>query len=609
MSGIAGILHLDGEPAGKALVAGLASAMAHRGADGIHSMASGPVAMAHLMLCTTPESLHETQPLLDESGRYCLVADARIDNGAEVREELGRIGVVLRDDTDAEIILKACTAWGQEAPARLIGDFAFAIWDSLERSLFCARDHIGIRPFFYYCDGRRFIWASEAGALLACREIRVQINEGMVAEYLADEITHLEETLYSGILRIPGAHALVVRNGAVRKLRYWDIDPARQLRYRTRAEYEEHFHQVFVESIRCRLRSQTAVGAELSGGVDSSSVVAVAQRLINGSSAPAPSLTAFSLAFPGLPCDESPYIREVVRHCSLSHQALQPQIDAAWPALSVASTRDYPDIPNGYMLEPIMASCGRQGIRVLLTGLGGDEWMNGRRVVTFQERLRALAGKSPLAVRGRQVFVHLKRGIPGWVAADFAQRISFLDRIAPAPEPRRFSTHQLSVRRKLTDGHRSFSLQQHERFGSRFPVEYRHPFHDRRIVEFVAATPPEIFYWRDRVKPVLRAAVTDLLPPAVSSRTTKAEFSIVFNHCYQAYESNFRHLAIAGRGWVNQPQVSALYAGHMKTWSTGARDYLPDIWPLWMVLGIEIWYTIREREEYGRCTGNPKKSA
>jgi asparagine synthase (glutamine-hydrolysing) len=313
MSGIAGIFNIDGAPVDRALLQRMTDAIAHRGPDGIHHWVDGPVGIGHCMLQTTPESVYERQPLTDESGHLCLNMDGRVDNREELISALKSKNARLRDDTDAELVLKAYECWGEECPVRILGDFAFVIWDMRQRQLFCARDILGVRPFYYYTDGRKFLWASELQQLFRDPGVPREPNEGMVAEYLAASLTDREETLYKGIMRLAPAHSLLLRAGRIDKRWYWDVDPSKEVRHRTDEEYAEHFSEVFAEAVRCRLRSQEPVGAELSGGLDSSAVVGMAQRLYQEGRATDLGFVTFSLVYPGLACDESAYIDDVVR--------------------------------------------------------------------------------------------------------------------------------------------------------------------------------------------------------------------------------------------------------------------------------------------------------
>ena len=202
---------------------------------------------------------------------------------------------------------------GTECPARIIGDFSFVIWDKRQEQLFCVRDAVGNKPFVYFLDGRKFLWASELHQLLEDPAVSREPNEGMIGEYLAVNITHSEETLYKGILRLPPAHSLLVKAGRVVKHRYWEVDFGKELQYRRDDDYAEHFKEVFSEAVRCCLRSHRPIGAYLSGGLDSSSVVCMAQTIYEQGLAVDRGFETFSMLYPGLSCDESGSFARLLR--------------------------------------------------------------------------------------------------------------------------------------------------------------------------------------------------------------------------------------------------------------------------------------------------------
>src|SRR5476649_2651280 len=148
MSGIAGIYNLDGQPVDRARMQRMTDMMAYRGPDGMGCWIDGPVGLGHAMLHTTPESLREIQPLSDERSALCVTLDGRVDNRSELHAALQSKGQPLRTDTDAELVLQAYACWGEDCPQHILGDFAFAIWDGRNRKLFCARDALGIKPFY-----------------------------------------------------------------------------------------------------------------------------------------------------------------------------------------------------------------------------------------------------------------------------------------------------------------------------------------------------------------------------------------------------------------------------------------------------------------------------
>jgi len=198
MSAIAGVLRLDGAPADAGLIGRMLDSMSHRGPDGRGMWTSGAVALGHLARHTTPESTTEHQPLAAEDGTLVLVFDGRVDNRDELVRRLDADGVPVRHGTDAEIVLRAWQRWGAECPDRILGDFAFALWDAPHRLLFCARDIVGIRPFCYRVTARGVQFASEPQALLQDADFSPRPNEGMVAEHLAGIVTSRRETVCCG---------------------------------------------------------------------------------------------------------------------------------------------------------------------------------------------------------------------------------------------------------------------------------------------------------------------------------------------------------------------------------------------------------------------------
>src|SRR5271166_5070347 len=210
MSGIAGIIGFDGAPATPGLIEKMTGAMDYRGADGIRHWVRGSVALGQCMLRTTPESVEEQQPLTNEDESVVLVMDGRIDNWEELRRELLSRGARLRNRSDAELVLRSYEIWGRDCLARIDGDFALVIWDAQRREAFCARDRIGNKPFHYHWDGKTLVFASELHPILGVPGVPENLNEGMVAEFLAMELVSRDETFWKRILRLCSAHKMVV---------------------------------------------------------------------------------------------------------------------------------------------------------------------------------------------------------------------------------------------------------------------------------------------------------------------------------------------------------------------------------------------------------------
>ena len=228
MSGIAGIIRFDGAPSEPALVEKMTSAMAHRGPDGARHWVSGSVALGQCMLRTTPESLEEAQPLANEDESLVLVMDGRVDNWEELRNELLSRGAVLRNRSDAELVLRSYETWGTRCLHHIDGDFALVVWDEHRRAAFCARDRLGNKPFHYHWDGRTFAFSSETHAVLALPWVRQEFNEGLLAEFLAFEWFTRDETFWKGVMRLPAAHCMESQAAGLHQAEY--LAPGRTCR-------------------------------------------------------------------------------------------------------------------------------------------------------------------------------------------------------------------------------------------------------------------------------------------------------------------------------------------------------------------------------------------
>ena len=217
MSGIAVIWNRDGRPVDRAMLMKMTASMAHRGPDAAGHWIGGSIGIGRRILHTTAESLAEEPLLLDQSGKLCLALDGRIDNRAELQTHLEADGVRLRSDTDAELVLGAYRRWGEDCVRYLLGDFAFVIWDEERKRLFCARDHLGAKPFFYTSVGKAFIAASEIQPLFAVPGVKSEPNLTLFACYLAQKCVEFDDTIYKGIFRLPLAHRLTITSESVHR--------------------------------------------------------------------------------------------------------------------------------------------------------------------------------------------------------------------------------------------------------------------------------------------------------------------------------------------------------------------------------------------------------
>lgn len=623
MSGIVAIFNLDGAPVDRRLIDAMLAAAPYRGPDGSGIWNEGPVALGHLMLHSTPESIGESQPLVDATGDLALVFAGRIDN----REDLNATFNGERPRTDAEIVLDAYRRWGEDFPARILGDFVFALYDRTRNRLMCARDPLGVLPLYYFCDGPIFICASELHQLLIHPRVNLAPNEPMIAEVLIAWPQNAEETLYRGIFRLPGAFMLSVSSAAVTKRRYYDLDPSRAIRYGTDEEYAEHFGAIFRDAVRSRLRSDGGVLADLSGGLDSSSIVMVARDQLNSGRARAEWFDPVSMTFENPRADETRYIAEVEAATGLrsyrAHRIMQTRDDCL---ATIRQYRDLPFVPNLAMFDINATKQALPKSRVWLTGSGGDDFLSGSnriyadlisefRVRELIRRLRSESTRYTLDPKGEKPLVTLYKGglltlvppelrralksyfktseAPPAIRAEFARRTNLVERLARrAPAPQGSSFVQRDLYETYASGERLYALEMIDRFASRHGLQARHPFYDRRLVEFVFAIPEEQRCRDDTTKFVMRGAMKGRLPESIRKRRDKGDFGYIYPETFRQMggERLFESLAIARNGWIDPAKVQADYVRMCSLYAAGNPDYMRRVVPLWAVVAVEMWF-------------------
>jgi asparagine synthase (glutamine-hydrolysing) len=574
------------------------------------------VALGHARLCTSEESLREHQPLCDEGAQLALVFDGRVDNRAELKDALVEGGVPPHDDTDAELVLRAYQCWGEESPARIIGDFAYVIWDGARKRLFCARDPLGVKPLYYHLDAKRFVCASELQAMLLNAEFSIAPNEGMAAETICARVLDPEETLYQGVLHVLPGSTLAVEPGKVRKRQYWSLSCVREIRYSSDQQYASHFFDLFKEAVRCRMRHPgTGVAAQLSGGLDSSSVVSMAAHLKHEGAADSAPFETFSLISPEPKDNERRYVDEVVQKWNLRSTLMGPRPFSIPNAIEQTRRfRDIPDFPNEMVMN--YQAIRDKHYRVMLTGLGGDELFYGShgyyaealrglhvsRIVRRYRDDRKLKALNPGTWSAWKKLLRfgiapmipgsLKRIVksltevaayPGWLETGFVSRTNLVERLS-GEYWRKRSEPLMPGEGSLPLG-TSFGLGKTEQRGSRYGIELRHPLYDRRLVEFANAIPDEQRRNGIWQRYVVRQAMSDLLPAAVHQRVDKATFDWSFSAAMRNEEFGRILTApqIATAGWINARKVRA-------EWEAFGAGNGRNMSQLFTTGAVELWY-------------------
>jgi asparagine synthase (glutamine-hydrolysing) len=641
MSAIAGLFRLDSGPIDSVVLARMLDAVPHRGPDGKGIWQLGSVGLGHRLLRTTPESTDERQPLLSDDGAVCLTADARVDNRAELKAALEARGARLRSDTDAELLLHAYEIWGEDCPQRIIGDFAFAIWDTRLRRLFCARDPMGVKPFHYWFDGTRFVWASEPRQILIDPKIPLEPNRHSIGSFLLLRGIDRQESLYKGIHRLPAAHGLIVDRTGLHQRRYWDLDRFDEIRYRTSGDYAEHFRSMLTEAVQCRLRSSTPVAAFLSGGLDSSSVVAIAQQLYQGGRACPEGLDTYSILFDSLLCDERSYIEDTVKKHNLKSHFVQ---FADVRTIELNHPRVYPGVlydPTTYACLSLLQRAREEGSRVCLWGTGGDEVLTPGpsylatllrygRIGPFVKQLRYAAGVCNVPAWKFAWDYCVRPAVPGVAKAPFRWvrqqrqrddlptwlRRDFVQATLPNPTVQNMaaklfkSGSQRQLYTVLVEGWQIGLLLGHlDAMASSNSAEFRHPFLDRRLIEFVMRVPDREKVGTGETKALLRNAVRDILPDRVVNRLGKVVFTHANDWVLRRHQESVRTLLerskLAEMGVVDADLLIRMFNDHRR--DDSPRDLLTVqriSSAILNVLRLELWLQhLPELERERRVNG------
>ncbi len=563
MSGIAALVHFDGRPADPARIETMTAAMAHRGPDGITHWVQGSVALGQCTLHVTAEATEAVLPLVNAEAQVALVMAGRVDNYDELRTLLTGRGAVLRSRADEEMVLQAYLLFGAEMTAHLEGDFAIVIWDGRRGEVLCLRDPFAHKPVHYTWDGTTLGIASDVAALLALPGVSAEIDLATVVEVIeCDWVSHTD-TFYRQIKRLPAASRLVCDRQGPRISRYWTPDPFAPSPVRNEAEAAAAYLELFTASVRRRSRAHLPVAYEVSGGLDSSAVFAVAQDLAGRGALPAPEIHGYTLRIEGdAAANDLPFARAVAAHLGVPLAEVPPTLKPPeWFRARAAAMRDHPGFPNGVMHEGLIRQAQQDGCRVLIDGIGGDEWLSGNRWLDYADAVRAgdlralfgimhadapgigwpaasaralryglgsnLPGPIRAAMRRTPLSGRQKHAGPVWATDKLLKKLAKRREDCARPERKLRFRSQLELDRSLFDAYGVWAREINERTAAHLQIERRSPFEDRALVEFVYTLPGWFMRKGPLIKHFHRTALQGLLPESVRMRADKAVFDTV----------------------------------------------------------------------------------
>jgi len=619
MCGICGIIDYNHNSAvAKNTLENMCRAMLHRGPDdgGVYTDASNPsVGLGHRRLSIIDLSLAGHQPMLNEDGTIVLVFNGEIYNYRELRPSLEKKGHKFRSNTDSEVLIHLYEEYGIDCVRHLLGMFAFAIWDKNKKHLFLARDRLGKKPLIYSFKNGKFVFASEFRPLLESGAIKKDINKEALHEYLSLGYIPAPLTIYKDVFKLLPAHTMILKDGEISLKQYWELDYGRKLVI-SEEDAQKELLRVLTEAVKIRLHSDVPLGAFLSGGIDSSTVVALMSKLSHKS------VETFSIGFEESLYNELPYARALAQRYNTSHHefVIRPNALEILPKLVEHYGEPYGD--SSSLATYYVAEATRKHVVVALSGDGGDEAFAGyerHRAAIFAESYR----KIPLALR------RLIRFLTGIVAAEndpkntirrlrrflcgaelnFAERYAYWMSI--------FSEEEKSKIFCLSNSYPSLRIQnvlnEHPEYGlldkllrtdtlttladdflvkvdiasMANSLELRSPFLDHRVFEF-AASLPENYKLRGNVyKYILKKAIKDLVP-AKNVYRKKMGFAIPLSRWFRAemkdyLKGNLLSTKCLNRGYFHPDRIKDLVEGHI----SGKAE---NGFKLWSLLMLELWH-------------------
>lgn len=487
-------------------------------------------------------------PMCNDDRTIWIVHNGEVYNFREIREELKSKGYMFHSDSDTEVILKSYEEWNTDCLSMFNGMWAFCIWDSRIRQLFCARDRLGIKPFYYFCDRHIFAMASEIKALLEL-DIERRTNERLIYDFLrAGVLDHTEETFFEGVEKLPQAHYILLdEKGNLTTKRYWDVEISNEhASAYADSIYAEEFLHVLTDAVRLRLRSDVSVGSCLSGGLDSSSIVCLANRLMfpDEGMAGRDRQKTFSSCFEDKRYDERDYIEEVSRRTRAEKNLLFPSADDFVEDLNrLIRHQEEPFDGTGiYAQWCVMKAARERGVTVLLDGQGGDEQLAGYRkfyafflmeLLKRREYSRALAEFWRFFL-SRDVIKTLNMS-KGLRYIGIGNKIMNVDGVIADSFHKKYAQGDLALglsdnlgnrmKEDLTKYSLPVLLRYEDKNSMAHSVEARLPFLDYRVVEKLASYPLTQKMHRGWTKFVLRNAMSGILPEKVRLRRSKLGFS------------------------------------------------------------------------------------
>jgi asparagine synthase (glutamine-hydrolysing) len=621
MCGIAGFVTNSERNRDQTALARMTDLLRHRGPDDSGLWSDGVAFLGHRRLSIVDLAAGH-QPMSNEDGNLQIIFNGEIFNHESIRRELERAGHIYKSRSDTETILHAYEQYGADCVQRFRGMFAFAIWDQRRRRLFCARDRLGIKPLYYFWDGRLFAFASEIKALLEHPSISTRFDQSILPEYLAFGYISDERTFFGGIRKLMPGHILELdASGDSMKVeirQYWDV-PAPAQQNRDDESWIRECRARLEETVRMRLMSDVPLGAFLSGGVDSSAIVALMKRMVSGR------VVTFSVGYAEDEFSELDYARQVARALDAEHREIIISCDDFFGALpKLVWHEDEPIVWPSSVSLYFVAKLSAEHVKVVLTGEGSDElfggysryhfytlnekWLQWYRLAPALVRrsLRSWIASSPLlnATLRRKLqhtilgqaedleSLYLDNFYSAFGAAAQNRLLRNPDSAAIYANYRRYWTARdgaSPLTQMLYADQKTYLvelLMKQDQMSMACSIESRVPLLDHPLVEFAAQAPDRMKVRNGVGKYMFKRAVEDLLPPDIIHRK-KMGFPTPLRQWLSGPGAPARYAPLRAPDsfiseFVDRAELNAILDRHER----GVEDATDRIWRL---LNFETW--------------------
>jgi asparagine synthase (glutamine-hydrolysing) len=622
MCGIYGILHLDGEQPSTEALRRMGRTIVHRGPDDDGLYHDGPCAIGMRRLSII-DLAGGHQPLSNEDGTLWLVANGEIYNYRELQRDLTALGHRFKTGSDCETLIHLYEEYGEDGLTRANGMFAFALWDVPRQRLLLARDRLGIKPLYVWRDSRRIVFASEAKTLFALPGIRAELNRAAVLSYLSLGYVASPQSMFKGVSKLPPATLMVASDGEVEERCYWrpptDID-----RSRSEADWIQDVRGRLEESVRLQMVSDVPIGAFLSGGVDSSAVVAFMSK---HSDRP---VKTYAIGFEGGDADafynELPYARRIAQRFNTDHHEILVRPDVASLLPRLLWHMDEPIADTAFITTYLVSEFARRDVTVILSGVGGDELFGGYRRYLgnhYQARFDRLPSglKNAALALGKKLptdrhspmlnAMRLAKGFLASAGLPLEQRYrSYVevfsdDEVAELLCERSIETSDplsaaFANAASSDDLNRMFSvdaatqlpddlLMLTDKMSIAVSLECRVPLLDHELVELAARMPESVKIRDGRLKHAMKSALADVLPQDILERK-KRGFGTPMGAWLKGdlaplLADLLSETSVEARGLFRYPQIDKLMRAHEANRIDGTDRLLA-------LLNFEIWARI-----------------